>query len=194
MTALRSLVRQSAAGLRLLLAFTVILGLVYPVAIWAVGRVVPDRSGGSFVEGPDGTVVGSSLIGQPFEEDEWFLPRPSASGYDPLATGGSNLGPNNEELVAAIEAYRAEVAEREGVDPADVPPDAVTASWSALDPHISPEYAWLQVSRVAQARDLSEEDVAALVEDRVEGRQLGFLGEERVNVLELNLDLAQLDG
>jgi potassium-transporting ATPase KdpC subunit len=187
--------RQAVAGLRLLLVLTVALGLVYPVVVYGVGRLVPGRADGSLVD-VDGVVVGSALVGQDFEGDQWFQSRPSAAGdgYDPLASGASNLGPENPDLLAEVEERRAEVATRESVDPAAVPPDAITASGSGLDPHISPEYAHLQVERVARVRDLTEGEVAALVEEAVSGRDLGILGQPRVNVLELNVALQELDG
>ena len=187
------LLRQSFAGLRVLLLMTVVLGAAYPLVIWGAGQAFGGRADGSLIT-RDGEVVGSSLIGQAFEGDTWFLPRPSAAGdgYDPLSTSASNLGPENEELLAAVEERRAEVAEREGIDPADVPPDALTASGSGLDPHISPDYARLQVDRVARARSLDPRQVRALVDEHTQGRILGFLGEDRVNVLELNLDLDEL--
>ena len=186
--------RQAGAALRLLVVLTLVLGVGYPVAVWAAGRVVADRADGSFVE-HDGQVVGSSLLGQVTEGDAWFRPRPSVAGdgYDPHASGASNLGPENLELLATVEERRAEVAEREGVDPALVPVDAITASGSGLDPHISPEYARIQVARVADARGMDVEDLAALVEEHVAPRPLGILGEETVNVLELNLAVAEAD-
>lgn len=189
-----ALLRQSLAGLRVLLVLTVVTGLVYPVAVCGVGRLVPDRADGSMLE-VDGRVVGSRLIGQPFDGDEWFWPRPSVAGdgYDPLASGASNLGPENTDLLDAVEQRRVEVAEREGVEPALVPPDAVTASASGLDPHISPAYADLQVARVASARGLDEDTVRGLVAAATTGRELGVLGEPRVNVLEVNAALAMLD-
>ncbi|WP_380166373.1 potassium-transporting ATPase subunit KdpC [Jannaschia sp. R86511] len=187
------LARQSVAGLRLLLIATLVLGLAYPLAVHGVGRLVPDRADGSFVE-LDGRVVGSALIGQSFDDDGWFASRPSAAGdgYDPLASGASNLGPENTELLAAVQQRRADVAQREGVAPADVPADAVTASGSGLDPHISPAYADLQVPRVASRRGLDEVVVRGLVAQSTAGRDLGFLGEERVNVLRLNVSLDEL--
>ena len=187
--------RQAVAGLRLLLVLTVALGLVYPVVLYWVGRLVSGRADGSLVE-VDGVVVGSALLGQDFEGDQWFQSRPSAAGdgYDPLASGASNLGPENPDLLAQVQERRAEVATRESVDPADVPADALTASGSGLDPHVSPEYARLQVERVARVRDLPEGEVAALVEEAVRGRDLGILGQPRVNVLELNIALQELEG
>lgn len=189
-----ALIRQSVAGLRVLLVLTVLTGLLYPLAVFGVGRLVPDRADGSMIE-VDGEVVGSRLLGQPFDGDEWFLPRPSAAGegYDPLASGASNLGPENADLLDAVERRRAEVAAREGVDETLVPPDAVTASASGLDPHISPAYADLQVARVARARGLDEDTVRRLVAEATTGRELGVLGEPRVNVLELNAALTMLD-
>ena len=189
-----SFLRQSLAGLRLLLVLTVVLGLAYPMAVYGVGRLVPDRADGSMLT-VDGSVVGSRLIGQAFDGDEWFLPRPSVAGdgYDPLASGASNLGPENPDLLATVTERKQEVADREGVDPSAVPADAVTASGSGLDPDISPEYARLQVDRVARARGLDPDAVRQLVDDHVQGRDLGFLGEPRVNVLELNAALAVLD-
>ena len=185
-----ALLRQGRTGLVLLLAATVVLGLLYPAAVFAAGRLVPDRADGQ-VRTVDGRPVGSALIGQAVEGEEWFLPRPSAAGdgYDPLASGASNLGPESADLAAAVERRRAEVAARDGVAPQDVAPDALTASGSGLDPHISPAYARQQVDRVARARGLDEQVVAALVERHVEGRDWGFLGEPRVNVLELDLAL-----
>lgn len=193
MNAMSTSLRQAVAGLRVLLALTVVLGLAYPLAVFLVGRVVAVRADGSLVE-VDGTAVGSRLLGQAVAGDEWFLPRPSAAGtgYDPLSSGASNLGPESQELLALVDERRAEIAVREGVDPAAVPPDAVTASASGLDPHVSPAYAHLQVPRVAHARGLPDSTVRRLVEDRVEGRDLGFIGEARVNVLELDIALQAL--
>ena len=189
---IRDLSRQLVAAARLLLVLTVLLGVLYPAAVWAVGRAVPDRADGSLVEA-DGTAVGSRLLGQAFEGDEWFQGRPSAGGYDGLASAPSNLGPSNQDLLEAIVERRAAVAEREGIDPAEVPADALTASASGLDPHISPEYAALQVPRVARERGLPEDEVRDLVQDATSGRDLGFLGEPTVNVLELNAALEQAD-
>ncbi|MDR2998747.1 MAG: potassium-transporting ATPase subunit KdpC, partial [Microbacterium sp.] len=156
-------------------------------------------SNGSVVT-ENGKAVGSSLLGQSFGDKkgnplpQYFQPRPSASDYDATASGGSNLGPSNPELVKQIEQRRAEVAAFNGVDPSQVPADALTASASGLDSQISPAYALLQVRRVAEARDMREDDVRAIVESHIQGPDLGFLGEERVNVLELNLALDQASG
>lgn len=186
-----ALFRQSLAGLRVLLALTVLLGLAYPLVVTGLSQVLfSDQANGSLIE-RDGETVGSSLIGQSFEGPEWFHPRPSnaGDGYDPLASGGSNLGPEDEGLLASVEERRAAVADEDGVDPADVAPDALTASGSGLDPHISPTYADQQVARVARERGLDVAEVRGLVRDHTEGRILGVLGGERVNVLELNLAL-----
>jgi K+-transporting ATPase ATPase C chain len=186
--------RQAWVGLRFLLVMTVVLGLLYPAALLLVGRLVPGTADGSYVAGPDGTVVGSALIGQSFDGAEWFHPRPSAAGdgYDALSSSGSNLGPNNPDLVAAIEERIDEVASENGVRRDEVPADAVTASASGLDPHISPAYAAIQVSRVAAARGLEIGEVEALVAEHTEGPVLGFLGDPGVNVVTLNLALSEL--
>lgn len=183
---LADLGRQSLAGLRLLLVMTVLLGVGYPAAVWGVGQAFGDRAAGQPVR-LDGEVVGSRLIGQQFEGDEWFHSRPSTNDYDTLASSPSNLGPTNPDLLAAIDERRAEVAAREGVDGSAVPPDALTASASGLDPHVSVAYALLQAPRVAEANGLPVDEVERLVEEHTVGRALGFLGEPGVTVLELNL-------
>jgi len=174
----------------------VLLGLAYPLALAGFARVVvPHRADGALVE-RDGTVVGSTLIGQSYAGDAaYFQSRPSAAGdgYDPLASGASNLSPENPDLVATVRQRIEEVAAFDGIDPADVAPDAVLASGSGLDPHISPEYAAQQVARVARTRELRAATVRRLVEESTTGRTLGFLGEPRVNVLELNLALDGLE-
>lgn len=262
--------RQHLAAVRALAVFTVLLGLAYPLAVTAVARVpgLDSRADGSLVDGPDGTVVGSVLIGQSFTAADgtplpaYFQSRPSAGGYDPTATGASNLGPEDvvdtaarTSLLTDVCARSAAVGALEGVDGARpyctpggagavlavfpgrvvsvdeacpavpflttyegvrvecrqgfedvaaarlvpvrgdapaapvVPPDAVTASGSGLDPHISPAYAALQVPRVARERGLPADRVRALVADATTGRALGFLGEPVVDVLRLNLAL-----
>ena len=186
--------RQAGIALRLLVVMTVVLGIGYPAAVWAIGRVVPGRADGSFVSSSSGQVVGSSLIGQDFPGATWFHSRPSAAGqgYDALSSGGSNLAADNADLVDAITKRKADVAAENGIAVSDVPADAVTASGSGLDPDISPEYAAAQVARVAKARGLTVAAVAQLVADHTTGRTLGFIGEPRVNVLELNLALEQM--
>lgn len=192
---LRGALTQSVAAVRALLVLTVLLGLAYPLAVTGFAQVAtPGRADGALVE-RDGTVVGSRLIGQSFEgRDEYFASRPSAAGdgYDPLASSASNLSPANPDFVTTVRERIAAVAARDGVDPADVAPDAVLASGSGLDPHISPAYAEQQVARVARARGLEPAQVRRLVEENTAGRSLGFLGEPRVNVLELNLALDRL--
>ena len=186
-----NMLRQTVAGLALLLAFTVVLGLGYPLLMTGLGQVAfHDQANDSMVQ-VQGRDVGSSLIGQEFKGAQWFQSRPSASSYDGLASGGTNLGPDSPDLLKAVQQTRARVAQQNGVAPADVPPDAVTSSGSGLDPHISPAYADLQVARVAKARGMSVDEVQGLVDDHTQGRILGFLGEPRVNVLELNVALAQ---
>ncbi|KZX21715.1 K(+)-transporting ATPase subunit C [Rathayibacter tanaceti] len=194
----RSGLRQYGVALRAMLVFTVLLGAAYPLAVLAVGQLaLPAQANGSLLL-QDGAVIGSSLIGQSFTDPdgaalpEWFQSRPSAAGYDAGASTGSNLGPENPDLVASVEERRAAIAALEGVDPAAVPADALTASASGVDPAISPEYALLQVPRVAAARGLDEGAVRALVEEHTEGRELGYLGEPTVDVLELNAALSQL--
>jgi potassium-transporting ATPase KdpC subunit len=193
--------RQHLVALRALLVLTVIVGALYPLAITGVAQAVfHDQANGSMVK-LNGTTVGSSLIGQNFLDSKgnplpkYFQPRPSAAGkdgYDPTSTSASNLGPNNPDLVKAINDRRAAIAAFDGVAPASVPPDAVTASGSGLDPHISPAYAYEQVNRVAKARNLDPSAVRAIVKAHVQGRVLGFLGEPRVNVLQVNLALDRL--
>lgn len=186
--------RQTWIAVRALVVMTVLLGIIYPAALWAVGRVVPGRADGSFVTNASGQVVGSSLIGQSFTDAKWFWPRPSAAGkgYDAQSSSGSNLAADNPALVKAIGEQKAAVAAADGVAASSIPPDAVTASASGLDPDISPAYATQQAARVAKARGLPLATVLALVDAHVTGRTLGFMGEPRVNVLELNLALEQL--
>lgn len=209
------LLRQYGAALRTLFALTLILGLAYPLVMTGVAQALfNDKADGSLVT-RDGKSVGSSLIGQMFTRPvlenrkpkkdadgnpvmepnpAYFQSRPSAAGtgYDPLSTSASNLGPENKDLIAAIKQRRAAVAELDGVTPSAIPPDALLASGSGLDPHISVAYAEQQVRRVARERGLSVTAVRHLVDEHTQGRVLGFLGEPRVNVLELNLALDRL--
>lgn len=198
---LRSALRQSGVAVRTLIAATLVLGVGYTALITGVGQLaLPAQANGSLVTDAAGAVVGSALIGQSFTDadgavlPQYFQSRPSAAGdgYDASASSGSNLGPENPDLLASIAERRQAVAELEGVDPASVPVDALTASGSGLDPHISPAYAALQVARVARARGLDEGEVRALVVAHTTGPDLGYLGEPRVNVLELNLALDAL--
>ncbi|ROS39543.1 potassium-transporting ATPase subunit C [Amycolatopsis thermoflava] len=186
---IKNLLKQTGAGLRVLLVFTVLLGVVYPLGVWAVSRIpgLHDNAEGSLVTA-NGQVVGSSLIGidpVPADpaHDPYFHTRPSATG-DPSVSGGSNKGGFNSDLVAAVEERKAAIAQREGVSPDAVPADAVTASGSGLDPTISVAYADLQVPRVARNTGLTEDRVRRLVGANTTGHGIGVPG---VNVLELNL-------
>jgi K+-transporting ATPase ATPase C chain len=194
--------RQLFTGLKITIALLVLTCGVYPAAVWAVGQVAFKRqANGSFVN-YDGKVVGSSLIGQSFSDKDgnpiarYFQPRPSAAGngYDPTASGGSNLGPSNaklwDEVKARVVAYR----QLNGLaDNASVPVDAVTASGSGLDPDISIANAMLQAARVARVRGLPVGTVTDLVHAHTDGRPWGVLGEKTVNVLDLNLALDKLN-
>ncbi|PPG49413.1 potassium-transporting ATPase subunit C [Rathayibacter sp. AY2B3] len=190
--------RPYGVALRAMIVLTVLLGAAYPLAVLGIGQLaLPAQANGSLLR-QDGAVIGSSLIGQSFTDadgaplPEWFQSRPSAAGYDAAASTGSNLGPENADLVASVEERRAAIAAFEGVDPAAVPADALTASASGLDPAISPAYAQLQAPRVAAARGLGVGAVRALVDEHTAGRELGYLGEPTVDVLELNAALARL--
>jgi K+-transporting ATPase ATPase C chain len=176
-------------AIMLLLVFTFLLGLGYPLAITAVSRVMfPSQAMGSLIH--DGErVVGSSLVGQPFDDPRYFHGRPSATSpvaYNAAASTGSNLGPSNPSLHDAVAARIAALRAGDPGNDAPVPVDLVTASGSGLDPHISPAAAYFQVARVARERRLSQEQVRDLVDRAIEGRTLGLLGEPRVNVLQLN--------
>lgn len=192
--------KQTWTALRAMLILTVVLGVGYPLLITGIGQLaLPAQANGSLVRS-DGAVVGSALIGQSFTDadgtalPEWFQSRPSAAGagYDGGASSGSNYGPENPDLISAIQSRRSAIESLESVAASEIPADALTASASGLDPHISPAYALLQVQRVAEARGIPETQVRALVETFIQGRDLGYLGEPTVNVLQLNIALAKL--
>jgi K+-transporting ATPase ATPase C chain len=189
--------RQIWAAVRMLAVMTVVVGLAYPLAMTGFAQVVfPGSADGSLVK-QDGQVVGSKLIGQSFDgKPQYFQSRPSAAGdgYDPLASSASNLGPENKDLLAAIEHRRMAAAALDGTAPSAVSPDALLASGSGLDPHISPLYAAQQVGRVARERNMTRAAVRRLVARYTDGRTLGVLGEPHVNVLLLNLALDRASG
>ena len=209
--------RQLGAALRAFLTLTVILGLAYPLAMTGVAQAAFGANADGSLVTRGGETVGSDLIGQAFTrpvldngrpttdadgnpvvepDPAYFQSRPSAAGagYDPTSTSASNLGPENEDLIAAVKQRRAEAAELDGVAPGQVAPDALLASGSGVDPHISPAYAQQQTTRVARERGLTEAEVRTLVVEHTQGRVLGVLGEARVNVLRLNLALDELTG
>ncbi|MXM63892.1 potassium-transporting ATPase subunit KdpC [Streptomyces sp. HUCO-GS316] len=191
--------RLAWAALRMLLVLTVVTGVIYPLVVTGIGQLAfSDKANGSIVK-VDGKEVGSRLIGQSWNikgtdkpDPKWFQGRPSNSGYDPLATGSSQLSAGNPELVKMVEAAKKQVAEFNRVPESEVPKDAVTGSASAIDPDISSDYADIQVKRVAGAKGLTVAQVEKLVKDHTDGRALGFMGEPRVNVLELNIALKEL--
>lgn len=220
MTAMNNSVRNTArlltAGLRALLVLTVVCGVIYPLVVTGVAQAAfSGKANGSEVTS-HGKVVGSSLLGQrydkgtdkqgnPIPDLRYFQPRPSAGlgsnrkatppvnpQYDLQVSGASNLGATNTDLIKAVKERKQWVATTYGVPESQVPADAVTSSGSGLDPDISPEYALLQVNRVAKENHRSADEIEKLVQDHVQGRQLGFMGEPRVNVLELNVALRDL--
>ena len=183
--------KNLATAVLMTLVTTILLGLAYPLLVTGLAQVIfPDKANGQLIRNADGTVIGSRLIGQAFSSPGYFRSRPSAAGangYDANASSGSNLGPTNQKL---IDRVRADVERLRAENPGKaVPIDLVTTSGSGLDPHISPAAAEFQVPRVARERRMSEDELRQIVTAHTEGRQFGVLGEPRVNVLELNLDL-----
>jgi len=187
--------RALLVSLRMAVVTIVLTGLIYPIVVWGLGAVLfPKQAAGSLVTGSNGSVIGSALIAQAFTADKYFHPRPSAAGangYDAMASSASNLGPTNRSRVSAVATRVADAIRADGATRGAVPVDMVTSSGSGLDPDITPDNAYLQVARVAKARGLAEAQVRALVAAHIAPRQLAFLGEPRVNVLELNLALDQ---
>jgi potassium-transporting ATPase KdpC subunit len=204
MNRLPNIVRQHIAGLRLLLVFTVLTGIIYPVFMWGIAQAAfKNQANGSLVT-YHGRVVGSSLLCQEFVYangnpiPQYFQPRPSDAvvsgakndyGCDPLYSSASNLGPNNSALVTLIRQRQEQIAKFDHVKISQIPADAVTASGSGLDPDISPQNAAIQADRIAAARHVSPAAIMALVKQYTQGRTLGFLGEPRVDVLNLNIAL-----
>ena len=186
----RSAILRPAIGLSLvsLLGF----GLLYSSVATGLGQLLfPAQSNGSLIEKSQ-SIEGSSLVAQNFQNPRYFMSRPSAANYDPMAMSGSNLAVTNPELKAKIEQRLVDTAKANHVDENQIPSDLVTASGSGIDPHISPEAAQLQVERIAQLRHLSTQQVMNIVHQHTESKQFGLLGQARVNVLELNLALDQL--
>jgi K+-transporting ATPase ATPase C chain len=206
MSRLPSFIRQHIAGLRALIVFTIICGVAYPLLMFGVAQVAFHHQANGSPVSYQGRVVGSSLLCQEFTDakgnplPQYFQPRPSNAvnaevktdyGCDPGFSAASNLGPNNKDLVQAIRQRQEQIARFDHVKISSIPPDAVTASGSGLDPAISPQNAYMQVNRVAAARHASPAAVRALVTSQIQGRTLGFLGQPRVNVLTLNIALDQ---
>lgn len=186
--------KEIRPAILLFIIFTIICGGIYPALVTGIAQsVFPSQAKGSFMTDKSGQEIGSTLIGQPFSDRKYFWPRPSATGdfgYNSMASGGSNSGPTNPDFIKTVDD-RVKALRETGIT-GPIPADLVQASASGLDPHISPEAALLQVTRVAKARGISEELLRKAVGDRIEERQFGFMGAPRVNVLVLNLELDRL--
>lgn len=195
MSASRPLLRTGAVALRAMAVLTLVLGIGYTLVLTGIGQLaLPAQANGSLIT-ENGRTVGSALIGQSFAgQPRYFQSRPSAAGKgdDGASSGATNLGPNNPALVDAIRARQAQLVASDGVSVEQIPADAVTSSASGLDPDISPANALLQVDRVARVRGVSADRVRRLVESMIQSRDVGFLGDPRVNVLKLNLALDRL--
>ena len=187
-----AIARQLFASLKALLVLTVLLGVLYPATILAAGLLAPGQANGSLIT-VGGKVVGSSLLGQAADGPQWFQARPSVSDQAGDTSGGSNLGPGSQDLATEVSEREAALREANPDAPATIPPDALTASGSGLDPHISPEYAAYQAPRVAAARGMSVQQVNALIADHTQEAALGYIGHDRVNVTELNVALEAAD-
>jgi potassium-transporting ATPase KdpC subunit len=184
------MINELTRGLRFTLVTMVLLGGGYNVFLWAIGRAAfPAQAEGSLIRRTDGTIVGSRLIAQKFTRPEYFQARPSAVDYNAASTGGSNYGPANPDHLEAVQNRLDAVARQESVAADQVPSEMVTASGAGLDPHIPPAAAALQAARVARARNIPVERVRELIAAHTEPPTFGFLGRDRVNVLELNLAL-----
>ncbi len=185
--------KQLGPAFRILIFFTAVFGFIYPAIIWACGQIIaPKLARGDFIE-KNGQVVGARMVAQNFTSPKYFWGRPSAVNFDPMASGGSNLGPTSAALKKAVDEREVKIRALQHVEGStEIPQDLLFASASGLDPEISPEATRFQVDRVAAARGISSDSVRQMIEARIVGPQLGFLGEPRVNVLELNLALDEL--
>jgi K+-transporting ATPase ATPase C chain len=186
--------KELKTAVLLFIAFTILCGGIYPAVVTGIASAVfPKQAGGSLITGRNGQVVGSALIGQPFSDPKYFWPRPSATanfGYNPSASGGSNSGPTNPDYLKTV-GDRVKALRETGIS-GMIPAAMVQASASGLDPHITPESARIQLLRISRVRGIAPEALEKLVDAHTEDRQFGFLGEQRINVLALNLDLDKL--
>ncbi|MGH9323946.1 MAG: potassium-transporting ATPase subunit KdpC [Vicinamibacteria bacterium] len=182
--------KEIKEGFLFTLVALVLFGVLYPLFVWGAGNVLfPGKAEGSFLRRADGSIVGSRLVGQAFTRPEYFHGRPSAVDYNAASTGGSNHGPSNPDHLKAVQERAAAISDSEDVPLDRIPSDLVTASGGGLDPHISPEAAFLQVDRVARERGVFPDRIRELVEAHIDGPSFGLFGRPRVNVLELNLAL-----